>query len=225
MADEQTGAAIEDFLVEDRTFPPPESFKKDTLVASPFLYDEANEDWQGFWARQAADLLDWFEDWHTILEWELPFAKWFVGGKLNVCHNAVDRHVAAGRGDKVAYHWEGEPGDTRTITYADLHADVQRFANVLKGLGVAKGDRICIYMPMVPELPGGDAGLRPHRRAALGGVRRLQPRLAHRPHQRRRVQGGHHRRRRLPPRRAVDAQAQRRHRARRPRRASSTSSW
>jgi acetyl-CoA synthetase len=153
MADEQTGAAIEDFLVEDRTFPPPESFKKDTLVASPFLYDEANEDWQGFWARQAADLLDWDEDWHTILEWELPFAKWFVGGKLNVCHNAVDRHVLAGRGDKVAYHWEGEPGDTRTITYADLYADVQRFANVLKGLGIAKGDRICIYMPMVPELP------------------------------------------------------------------------
>ena len=153
MADEQTGAAIEDFLVEDRTFPPPESFKKDTLVASPFLYDEANEDWQGFWARQAADLLDWDEEWHTILEWDLPFAKWFVGGKLNVCHNAVDRHVLAGRGDKVAYHWEGEPGDTRTITYADLHADVQRFANVLKGLGIGKGDRICIYMPMVPELP------------------------------------------------------------------------
>jgi acetyl-CoA synthetase len=153
MADEQTGAAIEDYLVEDRTFPPPEHFKKDTLVASPFLYDEANEDWQGFWARQAADLLDWFEDWHTILDWDLPFAKWFVGGKLNVCHNAVDRHVLAGRGEKVAYHWEGEPGDTRTITYADLHADVQRFANVLKGLGIAKGDRVCIYMPMVPELP------------------------------------------------------------------------
>jgi acetyl-CoA synthetase len=153
MADEQTGAAIEDFLVEDRTFPPPESFKEDTLVASPFLYDEADEDWQGFWARQAAALLDWDEEWHTILDWDLPFAKWFVGGKLNVCHNAVDRHVLNGRGDKVAYHWEGEPGDTRTITYADLHTDVQRFANVLKGLGIGKGDRICIYMPMVPELP------------------------------------------------------------------------
>jgi len=154
MADEQQpGAAIEDFLIEDRTFPPPEPFKKDTLVASPFLYDEANEDWQGFWARQAAELLDWDEEWHTILEWDLPFAKWFVGGKLNVCHNAVDRHVLAGRGDKVAYHWEGEPGDTRTITYADLHADVQRCANVLKDLGVAKGDRVCIYMPMIPELP------------------------------------------------------------------------
>ncbi len=154
MADEpQSGATIEDYLLEDRTFPPSEEFKKQTLVASPFLYDEANEDWQGFWAKQAIELLDWDEEWHTILEWDLPFAKWFVGGKLNVCHNAVDRHVLAGRGDRVAYHWEGEPGDTRTITYADLHADVQRFANVLKGLGVAKGDRICIYMPMIPELP------------------------------------------------------------------------
>src|SRR5688500_15268464 len=154
MADEQhTGAAIEDYLTEDRTFPPSESFKERSLGASPFLYDEANEDWQGFWARQAAALLDWDQDWHTILEWELPFAKWFVGGKLNVCHNAVDRHVTAGHGAKVAYHWEGEPGDTRTITYADLHAEVQRFANVLKGLGVAKGDRVCIYMPMIPELP------------------------------------------------------------------------
>jgi acetyl-CoA synthetase len=154
MADEQQpGATIEDYLLEDRTFPPPKSFVDDTLVASPFMYDEANEDYEGFWARQAADLLDWDEDWHTILEWDLPFAKWFVGGKLNVCHNAVDRHVLAGKGDKVAYHWEGEPGDTRTITYADLHADVQRFANVLKGLGVQKGDRIAIYMPMIPELP------------------------------------------------------------------------
>ena len=154
MADDQpSGAAIEDYLIEDRTFPPSEAFKKDTLVASPFLYDEANEDYQGFWARQAAALLDWDEDWHTILEWDLPFAKWFVGGKLNVCHNAVDRHVLAGRGEKVAYHWEGEPRDTRTITYADLLAEVQRFANVLKGLGVVKGDRVCIYMPMVPELP------------------------------------------------------------------------
>jgi len=154
MADEQQpGAAIEDYLVEDRTFPPSEGFKADTLVASPFLHDAADEDWQGFWAKQAAELLDWDREWHTILEWELPFAKWFVGGTLNACHNALDRHVEAGRGDRVAYHWEGEPGDTRTITYADLLADVQRFANVLKDLGVAKGDRVAIYMPMIPELP------------------------------------------------------------------------
>src|SRR5262245_18003067 len=154
MADEQaSGAAIEDYFVEDRVFPPPENFKERSLVASPFLYDDANEDYQGFWAKQAGELVDWFEEWHTICEWELPFAKWFVGGKLNVSHNCLDRHVASGRGDKIAYHWEGEPGDTRIITYAELLAEVQRFANVLKSLGVKKGDRVAIYMPMIPELP------------------------------------------------------------------------
>ena len=85
---------------EDRTFPPPEDFKERSLVAGTFLYDEADEDYQGFWARQAAELLDWSEDWHTICDWQLPFAKWFVGGKLNACHNAVDRHVEAGHGDQ-----------------------------------------------------------------------------------------------------------------------------
>jgi len=116
------------------------------------MYDDADRDWQGFWARQAADLLDWSQDWHTILEWDLPYAKWFVGGKLNVSYNCVDRHVEAGRGDKVAFHWEGEPGDTRTITYADLQTEVSRFAAVLRSLGVAKGDRVAVYMPMIPEL-------------------------------------------------------------------------
>jgi acetyl-CoA synthetase len=154
MAEQQgSSAAIEDFLKEDRTFPPPESFKAQALIAGAEIYDEAEADWQGFWARQAAELVDWFQPWDTILDWDQPFAKWFVGGKLNVSHNCLDRHVAAGRGDKVAYHWEGEPGDTRTITYADLLDEVQRFANVLKGLGVHKGDRVAIYMPMIPELP------------------------------------------------------------------------
>jgi acetyl-CoA synthetase len=152
MADEPQGAAIEDYLVEDRTFPPPSGFAAGALLADPKVYAEAEADWEGWWARQAGELLDWFEPWSTVLEWDLPFAKWFVGGKLNVCHNAVDRHVAAGRGDKVAFHWEGEPGDTRTITYADLLAEVQRAANALKDLGVAKGDRVCIYMPMIPEV-------------------------------------------------------------------------
>src|ERR671910_1922883 len=147
------GAAIEDYLVEDRTFPPPESFKADALVSGVEIYDEAAADWQGFWARQAADLVTWYDEWHTVLEWDRPFARWFVGGTLNVSANCLDRHVEAGRGDKVAYHWEGEPGDTRTITYADLLAEVQRFANVLKGLGVRRGDRVAIYMPMIPELP------------------------------------------------------------------------
>ena len=147
------GAAIEDFLVEDRTFPPPDSFKADALVTGVEIYDEAAADWQGFWARQAAELVSWDQEWHTILEWDLPFARWFVGGTLNVAYNCLDRHVEAGNGSKVAYHWEGEPGDTRTITYGDLLEEVQRFANVLKGLGVGKGDRVAVYMPMIPELP------------------------------------------------------------------------
>jgi acetyl-CoA synthetase len=147
------GAAIEDYFVEDRTFPPPADFAAQALVTGSEIYDDAEADWQGFWARQAADLVTWYDEWHTILDWQLPFAKWFVGGTLNVSYNCLDRHVEAGHGQKVAYHWEGEPGDHRTITYADLLASVQRFANALKGLGVGKGDRVAIYMPMIPELP------------------------------------------------------------------------
>jgi acetyl-CoA synthetase len=144
---------IESLLAEGRTFAPSESFKKDALVVDAEIYDEANADFEGFWAQQAANLLDWYEDWDTILEWELPFAKWFVGGKLNVSYNCLDRHVAAGHGDQVAYYWEGEPGDTRVITYAELLDDVCRLANALKELGVRRGDRVNIYMGMVPELP------------------------------------------------------------------------
>src|SRR5687768_11240868 len=144
---------IESLHDEGRAFPPPDDFKKTARVVDAEIYDEAERDFEGFWAQQAATLLDWFEDWDTILDWDLPFAKWFVGGKLNASYNCIDRHVAAGRGDKVAYHWEGEPGDTRTITYAQLLDEVQRFANVLKSLGVKKGDRVNVYMPMIPELP------------------------------------------------------------------------
>ncbi len=144
--------AIEGLLAEHRTFPPPEAFKRDALVTGAEIYDEAAADQEGFWAREASQL-DWFEEWHTIHEWEPPYAKWFVGGKLNVAYNCLDRHVDAGHGDQVAYHWEGEPGDTRTITYADLLDDVQRAANALKGLGVEKGDRVAVYLPMIPELP------------------------------------------------------------------------
>jgi acetyl-CoA synthetase len=144
--------AISDLLKEDRTFPPSDEVKARALVTDASIYDEANTDREGFWARQAAEL-DWFEDWDTILDWEAPYAKWFVGGKLNVAHNCVDRHVEAGHGDQVAYHWEGEPGDTRTITYADLLDEVQRAANALKALGVGKGDRVAVYLPMIPELP------------------------------------------------------------------------
>ena len=142
---------IDDLLLENRKFPPPADFQKNSLAAGTFLYDEAHHDDEGFWARQAAELLHWDQGWNTICEWNLPFAKWFVGGKLNVSYNCLDRHVLAGRGDKIAIHWEGEPGDTRTITYAQLLTEVQQFANVLKKLGVAKGDRINIYLPMIPE--------------------------------------------------------------------------
>jgi acetyl-CoA synthetase len=150
---EPTAAAIEDYFVEDRKFPPPPEFVQKALVSGTAMYDEAADDFEAFWARQASELISWHKDWHTVCEWELPFAKWFLGGELNVSYNCLDRHVEGGRGDKVAFHWEGEPGDTRTITYADLLAEVQRFANVLKSLGVAKGDRVNIYLPMIPELP------------------------------------------------------------------------
>ena len=149
----EPAAGIESFYLEDRIFPPPEEFRSRALVRDHSLYDEAEEDWQAFWAGQAGALLDWFDDWDTVLEWDLPYARWFVGGTLNASYNCLDRHVAAGSGDKVAFHWEGEPGDTRTITYVALLADVQRFANVLSSLGVARGDRVAIYLPMIPELP------------------------------------------------------------------------
>jgi acetyl-CoA synthetase len=145
--------AIESLLAEGRTFPPPTEFKQRAQIVDAEIYDEANVDFEGFWARQAEDLLDWYEPWHTVLEWDLPFAKWFVGAKLNVSFNCLDRHVEAGHGDQVAYHWEGEPGDTRTITYAQLLDEVSRLANALKALGVGKGDRVNIYLGMVPELP------------------------------------------------------------------------
>jgi acetyl-CoA synthetase len=144
--------AIEGLLEEGRAFAPPEGFKRDALVTGAEIYDEADADREGFWAREAAEL-DWFEEWDTILDWQPPYARWFVGGKLNVAHNCLDRHVEAGHGDQVAFHWEGEPGDTRTITYGQLRDDVARTANALKELGVSKGDRVAVYLPMIPELP------------------------------------------------------------------------
>jgi acetyl-CoA synthetase len=147
MADE----TIEALLLEQRKFPPSEAFKKKAHVVGTHLYDEANADYEAFWARQAEELVSWSTPWKTVCEWNLPFSKWFVGGQLNVAHNCLDRHVAAGRGDKVAIHWEGEPGDTRTITYAQLLDEVERFSNALLGLGVVRGDRINIYLPMIPE--------------------------------------------------------------------------
>lgn len=151
MADNENHDTIDALQWEKRKFPPSDAFKKNTLVAGTFLYDEANEDYEAFWARQASELVSWDTNWDTICEWNLPYSKWFVGGKLNVSYNCLDRHVIAGKGDKVAFHFEGEPGDTRTITYSQMLDEVQKFANVLKGLGVNKGDRVNIYLPMIPE--------------------------------------------------------------------------
>ena len=151
MADNDNHDTIDALQWEKRKFPPSDAFKKNTLVAGTFLYDEANQDYEAFWARQASELVSWDTSWDTICEWNLPYSKWFVGGKLNVSYNCLDRHVIAGKGDKVAFHFEGEPGDTRTITYSQMLDEVQKFANVLKGLGVNKGDRVNIYLPMIPE--------------------------------------------------------------------------
>ena len=151
MADNDNHDTIDALQWEKRKFPPSDAFKKNTLVAGTFLYDEANEDYEAFWARQASELVSWDTEWDTICEWKLPYSKWFIGGKLNVSYNCLDRHVIAGKGDKVAFHFEGEPGDTRTITYSQMLDEVQKFANVLKGLGVNKGDRVNIYLPMIPE--------------------------------------------------------------------------
>ena len=144
---------IEDYFHEDRVFPPPASLQAGAVVSDESVYDVAAADPEAFWADAARTTLSWSTDFHTTLEWDLPFAKWFIGGELNVAYNCVDRHVEAGNGDRVAFHWEGEPGDTRTITYTDLLDDVSRFANALRHLGVGRGDRVAIYMPMIPELP------------------------------------------------------------------------
>ena len=147
-----TQPEIENLLQEARTFPPDPAFSAQANAIAD-LYLEAETDFEAFWAKLARERISWDRDFDTTLEWELPFARWFVGGELNVSYNCVDRHVENGLGSKVAYHWIGEPGDTRTITYADLHREVQKAANALLQLGVTTGDRVAIYMPMIPELP------------------------------------------------------------------------
>ena len=137
-------------LQEDRRFPPSEAFSRQANLSDATMYDRATGDPEAYWSEWA-EQLDWFEPWHTVLEWTPPHAKWFLGGKLNVAYNCLDRHVEAGRGDRTALIWEGEPGDTRTYSYTELHREVSRFANVLRGLGVDKGDRVTIYLPMIPE--------------------------------------------------------------------------
>ncbi|MFD8532156.1 acetate--CoA ligase [Streptosporangium canum] len=148
----ETQETLSNLLHETRRFAPPADLAAAANVTAE-AYAEAEQDRLAFWEKQA-DRLTWSKRWDTTLEWNPPFAKWFVGGELNIAYNCVDRHVEAGRGDKVAYHWEGEPeGDSRTLTYSDLQREVSKAANALQELGVGKGDRVAIYMPMIPELP------------------------------------------------------------------------
>jgi acetyl-CoA synthetase len=143
---------LEVLLKTEHRFPPPPDFVAQANVSDPKVYDEADADFEAWWEKWAKEL-DWFEPWQTVLDWNPPWAKWFQEGKLNVSHNCLDRHVAAGRGEKVAYHWIGEDDHKRDVTYAELLEMTQRFANVLKDLGVEKGDVVGIYMPMIPETP------------------------------------------------------------------------
>ncbi len=155
MTDASLTENFSSLLRENRVFPPPPEFQAKAHVKSPAQYDEmyrrSVDDPEGFWAEAASEL-EWFKPWDKVLEGHFPEPKWFVGGKLNLSHNCVDRHALGARRDKVALIWEGEPGEVRRITFGELHEAVQRFANVLKGLGVQRGDRIAIYMGMCPEL-------------------------------------------------------------------------
>ena len=144
------GQGLDVLLTETRRFPPPAHWKEGAVVSDRRLYESASADRLAFW-ESWAEKLDWFERWHTVLEWKPPHAKWFVGGKLNVSHNCLDRHLDGPRRNKAALIWEGEPGDVRVYTYWSLHREVCQFANTLRGLGVGKGDRVAIYLPMIPE--------------------------------------------------------------------------
>ncbi|MEO1742528.1 MAG: AMP-binding protein, partial [Cyanobacteria bacterium J06629_9] len=148
-------STIESILQEQRVFPPAESVSADAQISSlaqyQSLYDRAAADPAAFWAELAEQELDWFTPWQTALDWQPPFVKWFVGGKINISYNCLDRHLTTWRRNKAALIWEGEPGDSRTLTYAQLHREVCQMANVLKEMGVTKGDRVGLYMPMIPE--------------------------------------------------------------------------
>src|SRR5256886_5417512 len=151
MADPKSAAEFDDLLREDRTYPPPDDFRARAIVRDERLYADAERDPEGFWARFASEL-EWSRPWDKVLDWQAPHAKWFVGGRINASVNCLDRHVRGARRNKAALIWEGEPGDRRTLTYFDLYRDVSQFANVLKSLGVKKGDRVALYLPLIPEL-------------------------------------------------------------------------
>ena len=141
---------IDVLLTENRKFTPSEPFRRAAHVSSREMYDYAARDPEGYWAAMASEL-EWSRKWDTVLDWQPPFAKWFVGGTLNASVNCIDRHIHGPRRNKAALVWEGEPGDRRTLTYWDLYVEVNKFANVLKKLGIGRGDRVAIYLPMVPE--------------------------------------------------------------------------
>lgn len=148
---ETASETIAALLQEGRLIAPSEKFVAQANVRNDSVYDEANDDYEGFWANWAKEL-HWYQPWDRVLEWNLPDAKWFIGGRINACFNCVDRHVEDGLGDKTAILWESEPGDVRSLSYRELLAEVCRLANALKALGVKRGDIVCIYLPMVPEL-------------------------------------------------------------------------
>src|SRR5256885_13733897 len=150
------GTSIESTLKEKRVFRPPRAFSAKAHIKSMAQYErmyrESVRNPEKFWGRVAEEL-EWFKKWRQVMQWKLPFAKWFVGGKTNICYNCLDRHLETPRKNKAALIWEGEPGEVRTLTYQQLHHEVCKFANVLKILEIKKGDRVVIYMGMVPELP------------------------------------------------------------------------
>src|SRR5438094_4583001 len=147
-----TTGSIEALLQEDRRYPPSEEFKAQANWNDPAIYDRAEADPEAFWAEQA-QAIDWFKPWDTVLEWNAPLAKWFVGAEVNASFNCADRHVKTWRRNKAAIVFEGEPGDSRVLTYRDLYREVNRAAAALRRLGVKKGDRVAIYLGMIPELP------------------------------------------------------------------------
>jgi acetyl-CoA synthetase len=151
MSDQKSHPEIHDLLREDRTFAPSAAFRDKAVVRDDSIYAEATRDPEAFWAKLAEEL-EWSRPWDTVLDWQPPHAKWFVGGQLNASVNCLDRHVRGPRRNKAALIWEGEPGDRRTLTYFDLYRQVSTFANVLMSLGVSKGDRVSLYMPLIPEL-------------------------------------------------------------------------
>ena len=214
---EDNGQAIDTLFLEERRYPPSPEFAAQAN-AQPAIYDE---EFEAFWEREGRERVTWFEPFTKLLEWERPYAKWYLGGKLNIAYNCVDRHVEAGRGDRVAFYWEGEPeGDRRAITYADLQREVVKCANALKQLGVGKGTPVGIYMGMVPEAPiamlaCARLGAPAHRR-----LRRLLGRLALRPPERHGLQGADHPGRGLAPRLDRPAEAHGRRGGRRVARAS-----